>query len=194
MTKDTSTSQGLAYYWVRRPEGESVPPGEHLAAMRRGMGAEPGSVPAMWPFYSRLTVDGHITKPLRAEHIALTLLGVHQQSQTRSMHWPGVRLGEALRALRVSGRYSEQAVDRRFAQCATADSVAEFAHHLRGLVSMLKTLSAPQGLDYSKLVDDLIAWQYPARIGAVRRQLGSDYFRIERTSTDTSNSRKDSRP
>ncbi|NNM46440.1 type I-E CRISPR-associated protein Cse2/CasB [Knoellia koreensis] len=175
----SSTDGGVAPpYWERRPEkGGGVPPGQDLAALRRGVGAEPGSIPLMWPMYTTFRPDGSVSPELRAEHHALALFGVHQQSQTSPMHRPGVRLGEALRALRESGRYSESALDRRVAQCATADSLDEFAHHLRSLVTMLKTLPQPQGLDYTALTRDFLSWQRPHGRLRVRRRLGADYFR-----------------
>lgn len=170
------------YLWNRT---DGIPPGEQLAALRRGYGAEPGTVPGMWPFYVHLSPTGQVSRKLRAEHLALTLYGVHQQSQSRQMHWPKTRLGEALRALRLSGRYSKEAVDRRTAQCATTDDVTEFAQHLRALITMLKTLPEPQGLDYDQLVTDLADWQRSERVGRVRRQLGADYFRRESAAKPT---------
>lgn len=169
-------AEGPPYYWTRFRSGDA-PPGGDLAALRRGLGTNPGAEPLMWRFYCHLTDEGKIDSKLRAEHAALTLFGIHQQSQRRLMHWNGTRLGEALRTLRLSSRYSEAALDRRVAQCATADDVGEMTYHLRGLISMLKTTPDPQGLDYSLLVRDLIAWQHPDGRARVRRRWGSDYFR-----------------
>ena len=176
------------YAWEKLKDAEGIPAGEHLAAFRRGWNAEPGALPTLWAYYTTLTSDGRITRRLRAEHLALTLFGLHQQGQSRPVHAKGVRLGEALRSLRTSGRYSEAALDRRVASCATADDVTEFAQHLRGLISMLKTLKEPQGLDYSQLVADLTAWQSPDRIGRIRRRLGADYFRHDAPPAKTPNS------
>ena len=173
------------FYWERYNPGK-LPPGEDLAAMRQGVGREPMEIPKMWPQYTQLTSDGRLTARLRAEHTALGLFGVHQQSQRTLMHWPGVPLGDALHALRSSGRYSEDALDRRVTQAVTATDLTEVAQHLRGLISMLKTLPKPQGLDYSALVDDLTSWQHPRGAVRVRRQLGLRYFRLTTHSKETS--------
>lgn len=167
---------GPRYFWIRFA-ADATTPGGALSALRRGLGHEPGAAPSLWRYYTQLSGDGHVSAKLRAEHAALVLFGIHQEGQRRPMHQRGVRLGEALRALRLSGRYSEQALDRRVSQCATADDLAEMTHHLRGLISMLKTLQVPQGLDYSRLVTDLTSWQYPDGRARVRRQWGADYFR-----------------
>ena len=181
----TDVKPELIYYWERYKPGK-LPPGEDLAAMRQGVGREPMEIPKMWPFYVRVTADGMMTASLRAEHAALGLFGVHQQSQRTLMHWPGVPWGDALQALRSSGRYSEAALDRRVAQAVTATDLIEVTQHLRGLVSMLKTLPNPQGLDYSLLVDDLTSWQYPRGAARVRRHLGLRFFRPSTNSKETS--------
>jgi CRISPR system Cascade subunit CasB len=168
------------YYWQRYTDGTGSwakgepPPGHELAALRRGLGREPGTVPAMWPYYTTLSGDGRVSAELQAEHCALALFSVHQQSQARPMHLEGIGLGTAMRALRNDEKYSAEAVDRRFAAAATATSFVEIAAHLRALVTQLRTIR--QALDYTRLVKDLRDWQYPDRIAAVRRRWGSQYF------------------
>lgn len=170
------------YYWTRNTDGNgtwttgSGPSGQDLAALRRGIGREAGSVPAMWPFYTSLPENGYLTKELNAEHITLTLFAVHQQSRTRPVHRKGVGLGTAIRHLRENGKFSEDAVDRRFASMATATSIGELSVHLRGLINQLRTLGEGQGIDYTQLYWDLHNWQYPERVAAVRRRWGAAYF------------------
>jgi CRISPR system Cascade subunit CasB len=130
----------------------------------------------MWRFYTTLKDDGLVSERLRAEHTALTLFAVHQQSQSRPMHVRSVGLGRAVRALHSgpNARFSQEAVDRRFAAAAAATSMVELTMHLRGLVSQLHDIG--QELDYTQLFNDLVAWQHPDRVGQVRRRWGSGYF------------------
>ncbi|OHV19237.1 type I-E CRISPR-associated protein Cse2/CasB [Parafrankia soli] len=151
--------------------------------MRRGAGRDPGTVPQMWRHYTTLDQKGQETADLRAEHAALILFAMHQQSQTRLMHTVGVGLGAAVRRLRESEKFSADAVDRRFEAAATATSLSEASYHLRGLVRQLRGL--PQPLDYTELYWDLVAWQDPDRIGQVRRRWGSQYFPGRDRKTDT---------
>ena len=74
------------YAWEKLKDAEGIPAGEHLAAFRRGWNAEPGALPTLWAYYTTLTSDGRITRRLRAEHLALTLFGLHQQGQSRPVH------------------------------------------------------------------------------------------------------------
>jgi len=170
------------HYWARHTDGAGLwrerysngPPGEDLAALRRGIDREPGTVPVLWRFYTTLTQDGHLSTALRAEHVALTLFGVHQQSQRSPVHRNGIGLGTAIRALRDSGKFSSEAIDRRFAAAATASSLGALAVHLRGLVSQLRGVQ--QGLDYDLLFKNLLSWQYPDGPPNTRRRWGAQYF------------------
>jgi CRISPR system Cascade subunit CasB len=168
------------HYWERWTAGggrwrNDEPPGDELAALRGGVGREAGSVPSMWPYYTTLNADGRVSAALNAEHVALSLFAVHQQSKRLPVHRRETGLGSALYMLRSSEKFSQEAIDRRFAAAATATSFAEISAHLRGLITQLRTVS-DLGLDYSKLFRDLVAWQNPARVSMVRRQWGSQYF------------------
>jgi len=128
----------------------------------------------MWRYYTTLRADGRLTPSLHAEHIALALFAIHQQSQPRSVHAPGTRLGAAAKALRDNGKFSPDAVDRRFGTAATATSLSEAGYHLRGLVRQLRQITQP--LDYTALYWDLVHWQDPEHIGRVRREWAAQYF------------------
>ncbi len=175
-------TDGPPHFWLRHTDGEGTwntrgpIPGEALAALRRGIGREPGTVASMWPYYTQLDDTGRATDRLQAEHLALTLFAVHQQSQPRPAHRTGVGLGTALLTLRRSATFSEEALDRRFGAAATATSTGEVAHHLRGLVTQLRGVAAVPGLDYTRLFRDLWDWPDPDRQAKVRRRWGGQYF------------------
>jgi CRISPR system Cascade subunit CasB len=176
------------HYWEKfRPK--SLTAGGDLAHLRRGLGREPGSVPELWRFYTVIVEpgsDGQLPAPeaLTAEHAALTLFAVHQQSQTTSMHSSSVELGTALRRLRLSDRYSQEAVDRRVNAVANSSDSAELIAHLRGLVTQLKSITQP--LNYTQLAEDIYAWNSPEERARVRRALGRQYWAWnERASADT---------
>lgn len=180
----TETASPRRFYWQRHTNGQGSwgergsPPGADLAALRRGIGREPGSVPEMWPYYTTLNADGAITDGLRAEHLALTLFAIHQQSQSQPVHRDGVRLGTAVLALRRSDKFkfNPEAVDRRFGAAATATSLTELANHLRGLITQIRGLRSQPGMDYTQLFHDLRVWQSPERRTTIRRRWGAQYF------------------
>ncbi|GHH66134.1 hypothetical protein GCM10017673_11400 [Streptosporangium violaceochromogenes] len=173
-------------YWTRHIAADGTwrtkegrPPGEDLAALRAGLGREAGTVPALWPYY-RSPVDdllarrGEVSDEQRAEHAALALYGLHQQARSEPMHQPEVRLGQALRRLHQSGKFTEEAVNRRVNAAASATQVSALLTHLRGLVTQLRTVGQP--LDYDLLLDDIRAWQRPDSRQRARRRWGLDYY------------------
>lgn len=168
----------MPHYWERFAHGNGVPPGEDLAAMRRGAGRAAGSVPDLWRFYSVPDSGGRVPGPaLVAEHHALVLFGFHQQGQhAGSAHVAGRSLAEGLRELRRRSRYHEreESLDARVAAAATATTVEELAWHLRALVRLLRDEGI--GFDYTRLWRDLLAWQQPGGPERVRRAWGRDYF------------------
>jgi len=159
------------------PHGrEKLPPGQVLSALRRGVNQKPGSVPQMWPYYTCLTESGKRTSSLTAEHYALALFGIHQESETLLVHQPKMLLGEALARLRDSERYSPKAVEQRFGTAATASDLEEVSFHLRGLVRMMKNLNPILRFDYTQLFYDLRRWQDPELRGGVRRAWGAAFY------------------
>ncbi|WP_308283796.1 type I-E CRISPR-associated protein Cse2/CasB [Streptomyces buecherae] len=158
------------------------PPGEELADLRAGLGQDAGTVPAMWPYYTSPT-DGEVTHALEAEHGALALYGLHQQSQQRPMHKPQVGLGSALRSLRVADRFSPEALDRRVAAAVNATSVRALLYRLRGLVPQLRAEGI--GLDYDRLMRDLERWTHPEQRQRVRRTWGLAYHVWKPANQDT---------
>ncbi|MET9292825.1 type I-E CRISPR-associated protein Cse2/CasB [Streptomyces sp. NPDC003077] len=152
--------------------GPMEPPGEDLAALRSGLGLGAYEAPALWPFYTS-PADGKVTPELEAEHVALSLYGLHQQSQRQPMHQQGISLGAALRVLRHSGRFREEAVDRRVAAAVNATSVPALAYRLRGLITQLRGIQQP--LDYDRLLSDIKGWHHAESRRRVRRAWGLAY-------------------
>ena len=83
--------------------------------------------------------------PSKAEwavYTALTLFALHQQGEAGvSMNQPGRTLGGAVRQLAektAAGQdWTESSVLRRFNALATADSMPEVSHHLRGMIQFV---------------------------------------------------------
>ncbi|MFE3444955.1 type I-E CRISPR-associated protein Cse2/CasB [Nocardia sp. NPDC059180] len=181
-------------YWNRFSRegaaGQVLPPGEDLAAFRSGVGREALTVPKMWPFYT-ITPDesahlerfGAASAGQQAEHAALALFGVHQQSQKTLMHMPGIGLGSALRVLRGHEKYSADAVDRRVSAMVSATSVSMLTYRLRGLVTQLRDIKQP--LDYDRLLRDLEHWPWPDRRQRVRTAWAQGYQRWEKPAETT---------
>jgi len=178
----TDSKRRGPFFWER---DDMPPPGEHLAALRRGFDRPPGSVPAMWQFYTRLHSSGVMTPGLVAEHQALSLFGLHQQGEGQSVHRAGQSVGEAAALLRISERYSPEAIEQRFTAAATATGVSEMTHHLRFLVQLMKAVTPTIGFDYTRLYWDLVAWQAPDDRPDVQRRWGAAFFWTRKPDQDS---------
>jgi CRISPR system Cascade subunit CasB len=91
----------------------------------------------------------------------------------------GERLGIAVRRL-VRSDEDEQRIKRRFDAAVTAQSLAEFSYHLRGLVQLLKAADIP--LDYPQLTAELFWLQFPDVRDSVRLNWGRDFYRVQEDS------------
>lgn len=161
-----------------------LPPGEALAALRAGLGRPALTVPKMWQYYTtnggeHAEIFGTSAPAQDAEHAALALFGLHQQSQRTLMHERGIGMGTALLRLRQAGVRSADAVDRSVGALVTSTSVAAVCARLRGLVPQLRSIGQP--LDYTMLMRDLERWKWPDGRQRTIRSWAQGYQRWEGT-------------
>ena len=159
-----------------------------LAKLRRGVGKHPGSMPDIWDFTlmdlpeELLSKSGEPTSGEWAAHLSLSLFALHQQShdiRQKPMSATGGTLGSAVRTLVIKrGEASEDAIKRRFNMVVTSDNPEELAHHLRGLIQLLRSESI--SLDYPRLAEDLYWFQLPDWRDGIRLRWGQDYYSYNR--------------
>ena len=156
-----------------------------LAKLRRGIGHAPGELPELWGgLLQGMPASFYGTNgPSHEEwavYLALTLYALHQQSNdTVCVSQPGCTLGRAVRRLAeqtvASGQdWTESSVLRRFNALATADSMPEVSHHLRGMIQLLRREGIP--LDYPQLAEDLYQYQFVDGAPNVRLRWGRDLY------------------
>ncbi len=159
-----------------------------LAELRRGVGRQPGDLPALWgallaDMPEQLQGSNGPSKAEWAVYTALTLFALHQQGEAGvSMNQPGRTLGGAVRQLAkktsAGQDWTESSVLRRFNALATADSMPEVSHHLRGMIQLLRREGIP--LDYPQLAEDLYQYQVVDGAPNVRLRWGRDLMRAPR--------------
>lgn len=185
--KDKNTSKPVNHYWLRWfPDGDDTsgnwtrPPGQDLSAMRRGANEQPGGSPAMLRTYTQLQENGSLPQKLLAEHICLSAYGFHQQSSDKTMHRPGIGLGQAMTALfrpphpGGQGRYSEEATNRRLIQLMGASDLNELSRHLTSIAQMLKVVGQP--LDYTQLFKQLKNWSFEENRNQTIRRWANEFY------------------
>ena len=165
-----------------------------LAELRRGAGYRPGELPALWGVLltdmpEQLQGSEGPSAAEWAIYMALTLFALHQQGSNRAeglMDQQGRTLGSAVRQLAektANGQdWTESSVLRRFNALATADSMPEVSHHLRGMIQLLRREKIP--LDYPQLAVDLYQLQSADHAPDVRLRWGRDLYRIDEKKTE----------
>ena len=167
-----------------------------LAELRRGVGRQPGDLPALWgallaDMPEQLQGSNGPSKAEWAVYTALTLFALHQQGEAGvSMNQPGRTLGGAVRQLAektAAGQdWTESSILRRFNALATAEEITEISHHLRGMIQLLRAAKPDSiPLDYPRLAVDLYGLQCDAPQLAhlpanIRLRWGQDLYRYEK--------------
>lgn len=159
-----------------------------LALLRRALGTAGAVDPRSWALVLDGLPDelvepatGSMTEPTRAERAiftALTTYAVHQQSQTRPMHVPGIGLGEATRRVaRQRARADapgglDEATLQRMHRISLAHTDEMRAQALRSAVQLMRSAEPPVALDYSRLAEDVYWLQVPAAASRVHLRWG----------------------
>jgi CRISPR system Cascade subunit CasB len=117
-------------------------------------------------------VPTHLTRPGPAD---LDRLDEHEQHKKIAGYRDRAGLGRACARLRSASHFNEDAVIRRFAALATAQSFDEITYHLRSMVSQFNAESI--GLDYGRLARDLYLLQFDAYADSVRLGWARDFHR-----------------
>ena len=102
----------------------------------------------------------------------------------------GCTLGRAVRRLAeqtvASGQdWTESSVLRRFNALATADSMPEVSHYLRGMVQLFRGNEPKLKLDYPRLAVELYRFQLPDQAANVRLQWGRDLYQMNADTPET---------
>lgn len=163
-----------------------------LATLRRGVGRKPGDMPDLWGLlFADMPEEmmSRTAEPTAAEWAAytvLTLYATHQQGteiNRQNMHTgqDAGRLGKAVARL-VKNADDRERIARRFNAFATASDMTEAAHHLRGLIQLLRAEEIP--LNYIRLAGDLYRFQNPEYAPDVRLSWGQDFYWRKPDETD----------
>lgn len=154
---------GLQRTYLDSTDRENSDATATLARLRRCDPAAVGSEPLVWEVTlgdlpAELRWDDASSPAEQAIHAALVLYATHQQSNQSPVHVRGARLGGAVRRLaEVRGHNGEpdESSIRRLHQAVLANDAPGRLHHLRGLITLLRSESEPIPLDYAELAVDL---------------------------------------
>lgn len=122
-----------------------------LAALRRGLGAQPGSAPEMFPYVVPWLPEKCSQRMEAAYYLTAALFAYHPENI------PSGNLGAHLRATIAAGG-NEQATERRFVVLLQSHP-SDLSVQLRHAVSYLKSKDQP--INWQQLFEDLLRWDHP---------------------------------
>ena len=124
-----------------------------LAALRRGLGKEPGLVPETHPFVLHW-VPRNIPRHLEDNwYLVASLFAIHQRNWRVSDEQRFTNLGASF--ARLSQATDSASIERRFVAILNCDA-DDLPHHLRAAISLLATHDVP--VDFAQLLRDLRWW------------------------------------
>ncbi|MBI4336996.1 MAG: type I-E CRISPR-associated protein Cse2/CasB [Chloroflexi bacterium] len=128
-----------------------------LAALRRGLGKQPGEAPEMYPYVVRWAQGGRPWQE-RVYYLVASLFAWHQGS------WHGdaskhevTNLGASFARLAPQGAENRPGVERRFVALLNCHR-DDLPNHLRHAVGLLKSKGIPLPIDWAQLLHDIQGW------------------------------------
>lgn len=172
--RDLAFTQYLAEL-VRRHDAAA------LAALRRGLGKPPGSVPEMYPYVYAWVGDARLSRTVEQDLFTVaSLFAFWHQGRT----WPelaGSCLGDAMRRMGYT-QQNMDAAERRFRILLDADR-SELPERLRHSLSLLRAHDVP--IDWAELLQDMRNWE--ADDHWVQRKWARAFWAHAQAATDRSN-------
>jgi len=136
-----------------------------LAALRRGLGVEPGTVAEMYPYIEPFLGFEASRRRVVAAYVVASLFGLHPLHADGPPGRSALRgFGAALRAIRFRPDSAEEdpGVARRFVALLDCHEDA-LPVHLRQLVTLIRGRAEHVPIDYRQLHRDVLNWDSPTR-------------------------------
>jgi len=163
-----------------------------LAALRRGLGKEPGTVPEMYPQVEPYMAGADKPRADGAYTVA-SLFGLHPVPWTRPEDAPrNSSFGWSLSRIRLrDGGGENEGVTRRFVAALSSDREA-LSTHLRQLLSLLHSRDDRAPVDWERLFWDIVDWEHIDR--RVQRRWAEGFWRGGQASTEADAAEPDESP
>lgn len=148
------------------PDGKETGDRAALAALRRGLGKDPGEAPEMFPvLYSRIPEEYLPLPPWerRIVFMVAALFALYPDSppwpEPSRQRWQR-NLGASMRQL--ADQTNSDGPERRFVALLNSDD-DDLPQHLRGIIGLLKSAKSPVPVDWVRLIWDLRRWNIADR-------------------------------
>ena len=136
-----------------------------LAALRRGVGQKPGTVPEMYRYVIPHLPENPPKWQEQSYYLIAALFALHPVSTDEG------NLGTHLAKIRTDG--NEDALERRFTALLSAHP-DDLPDYLRQTISLLKSKEIP--VNWNRLLSDLQRWSHPEYGDHVRKSWASAFW------------------
>ncbi|MBI5948773.1 MAG: type I-E CRISPR-associated protein Cse2/CasB [Chloroflexi bacterium] len=158
-----------------------------LAALRRGLGKPPGTVPEMFPYVEPFIPVADYAGHVDAAYLVASLFGLHPthgepSPEARSRQQRGFGASLARIRLREGTTDDDEGVARRFGALLNCDREG-LPTHLRHLMTLLRSRAPEAPIDYGQLYNDIVRWDDADR--HVQRNWAAGFWRRASAPTDT---------
>ncbi len=140
-----------------------------LAALRRGLGKPPGTVPDMYPYVVPWLPADLYRSEEAAYYLVAALFAFHPS------HTDQGNMGDHMAAARDEG--NNDSLERRFVALLSAHP-DDLPDYLRQAVSFLRSKEIP--INWERLFRDLKLWGHPERGDQIRKQWAASFWRYRK--------------
>lgn len=174
MTKNPPRSDKFIEYLEQHREDRAL-----LAALRRGAGQPPGTVPEVSKYVQTWLGEDAPTYLEEAYYLVAPLFALHPKEGGRG------NMGDHFAALREPGQDLPPSVERRFMLLLAAHP-NDLGDYLRQAVSLLK--SKDVAVDWQQLLRDVLAWNSRDERPRIRvqKEWARKFWRSPKTKQDSS--------
>ena len=148
-----------------------------LAAIRRGLGQPPGTVPAMFPYVvnklPQHAYSGSWTE--KVYYLIASLYALHPESTTEG------NLGDHFWRTLQHDAEKDKAIERRFTALLTAHS-EDMPIYLRQAISFLK--SKEVAINWHQLMGHILQWDKPEQATEVQKWWAAQFWRRPKKNDD----------
>lgn len=128
-----------------------------LAALRRGLGADPGTAPSTWPYVARYLPQEVSRREEEVCYLVAVFFALYQRAgqvvvKPSEPHWD---MGATLNRVADRRRVARPGIERRFLALLDA-RFEDVPHYLRQLIVQVREAAVP--IDWAQLFRDLLHW------------------------------------
>ncbi|MCP5094613.1 MAG: type I-E CRISPR-associated protein Cse2/CasB [Chloroflexi bacterium] len=147
-----------------------------LAALRRGLGQPPGTVPDMFPYVIRHIPENASRWKEQVYYLIASVYALHPKSTIKA----GLNMGDHFSLTLDPDPERNKAIERRFTSLLTAHP-EDMPTYLRQAVSFLKSQKEDGiAINWHQLMGHMLQWNKPEKRVNVQKRWANQFWRLQK--------------